>query len=158
MRIRRRVILTAAVFGFGVWITTPATGGTGYAHQHLGTQCMVAETSYGSMVTAYTTWRISSGVESPNGYQWRARLIPSRPGLNFFRSWNEVEVPDVGSTQATGYDATVTTPPMSASLDWDLQVELTWERSNERDWHVEHVLPFDERACVPATAASPPAG
>jgi hypothetical protein len=150
MRIRMRFILCAGVFGFGIWITTPAPGASYYGHEHLGTRCIVTETSFGEMVMAQTSWRMWSDHNSPDGYRWRARLIPHRPGLNFFRPWNQVEVPDVGGEGASSYDAVVTTPPMSSDMDWDLEVKLTWDRSNERDWNVEHVLDFDESTCSPA--------
>jgi hypothetical protein len=152
MNIRRGWILSAAVLGFGAWVTTPAPAGTndtGYAH--LATSCVMNETSWGQMVVAQTTWRIWSDRESPDGYRWRARLIPHRPGLNFYRPWNEVEaeVENVGSTGASSYDGTVRTPPMGSDLDWDLQVKLTWDRGGERDLYVERTLDFDERACLP---------
>lgn len=45
------------------------------------------------------------------------------------------------------YHAVVTNPPMSASADWDLQVELTWNGAGRRDWNVERVLGFNDASC-----------
>jgi hypothetical protein len=148
MRVRMRFIFCAAAFGFGIWVTTPAPGASNYANQHLGTRCVLTETSWGEMIRAETSWRMWSGYDHPDGYRWRARLIPHRPGLNFFRSWNEVEAPDVDTPEPASYDAVVSTPPMSSDLDWDLEVKLTWARDNQRDYNVEHVLDFDEGACA----------
>jgi hypothetical protein len=151
MRIRRGWILCLAVTLSAVWVATPAPGETKWdGHRHVATGCVVKDTSWGSMVTAQTTWMIWSQHASPDAYRWRARLIPEHPGLNFLRSWNEqqVEVTDVQPTGASSYYATVSTPPMSASLDWDLQVKLTWDRANERDHNVEYVLDFNEANCA----------
>ena len=83
MSIRRGVALCAAVLAAGAWFTAPAPGGTNYGYQHLDTRCVVHETSYGQTVAAQTTWRMWSYQEaSPDAYRWRARLIPTRPGLN----------------------------------------------------------------------------
>jgi hypothetical protein len=143
------LILGVAVVGFVVW-TTPAPGGTSnFGDQHLSTQCTITATDYGDMVSARTSWRMWSAHESPNGgYRWQARLIPTHPGLNFLRPWGKVEVDDLGTDGPSSWDGTVVTPAMSANLDWDLQVKLTWDRSNRQDANVEHVFPFDERACV----------
>jgi hypothetical protein len=151
MSIRRGWILCAAVLGFGAWITTPAPGETNdyYGYQQLGTRCVVTETSLGELIVAETSWRVWSDRQSPDGYRWQARLIPAQPGLNLGRPWSEVEVEDVG-TGASSYDGTVTTPPVSANLDWDLQLKLTWDRSNQPDTNVEHVLEFNERSCLGA--------
>src|SRR5688572_10503718 len=92
MRTRRGTILFAAVFGAAVWASAPAPADTTYdGHQHLWTECVVTETSFGPQVAARTTWQLWSDRDSPDGYRWEARLIPTHPGLNFFRSWEEVE-------------------------------------------------------------------
>jgi hypothetical protein len=148
MQIRMRFILGAVALGVGIWMTAPAPGASNYGHQQLGTRCIVTETSWGEMVRAETSWRMWSDYNSPDAYRWRARLIPHHPGLNFFRAWNQVEAP--GGASASSYDAVVSTPPMSASSDWDLEVKLTWDRSGQRDYNVEHVLNFDEETCAAA--------
>jgi hypothetical protein len=102
------------------------------------------------MIVAETTWQIWSNRVSPDGYRWKARFIPTHPGLNFFRPWNQVEIPDVGTAGPSAFVATVSTPPVSAGQDWDLEIKLTWDREGERDWNVEKVLDFDERACTEA--------
>ena len=149
---RRGKLLFAAVFGAAVWVTAPAPAEPTYGgYQHLKTECVVSEGSYGPMVAARTTWQVWSERQSPDGYRWQARLIPTHPGLNFFRTWDKVEVDvaeDVRATGASSYYATVTTPVMSSNLDWDLQVKLTWDRAGERDANVEYVLDFDERTCA----------
>jgi hypothetical protein len=149
---RRGTLLVIGVFAAAVWVTAPAPADTSNdGHQHLETECVVTETALGPMVSARTTWQVWSNQGSPDGYRWQARLIPTRPGLNFFRSWHEVEVDvddDVEATGASNYYATVTTPVMSPNLDWDLQVKLTWDRADQRDGNAEHVLDFDERACA----------
>jgi hypothetical protein len=150
MNIRRAVILVAGLIAFGVW-TTPAPGGaSNYGNQQLATQCVIQPTSGGSMITARTSWRIWSSHESPEDYRWKARLIPADPGLIVLRRWTEVETSGVGTVVPTSYDATLETPPASSSEDWDLEVKLTWDRPDRQDWNVEHVLEFDERACVAA--------
>ena len=148
MRIRRGWLLCAAVVGYGIWMTAPAPGGTNYASEELGTSCVVNETSYGPMVVATTSWRMSSAYKSPDGYRWQARLIPTHPGLNLARPWNKVEQTEVGSVGASSFDGTVETPPVNAEMDWDLEVKLTWDRAHARDWNVDRVLDFDERACA----------
>jgi hypothetical protein len=82
-----------------------------------------------------------------DGYRWQARLIPAQPGLNFHRSWEEVELDHPEPDAHGNYHATVTTPAVSSLLDWDLQVKLTWDRAGYRDWNVEHVLDFNEGSC-----------
>jgi hypothetical protein len=150
---RRGTILCIAVVGFGAWINTPTPGEAKYGDQQLGTRCVVNQTSSGDMVAAQTTWRVWSGHGSPDGYRWQARLIPNNPGLNFVRPWNEVETHVVrDGSDASSYDGWVTTPPMSWGADWNLEVKLTWDRENQRDYNVEHVLDFDEGTCAPALA------
>jgi hypothetical protein len=148
MRIRRGLLLCVAVVGYGIWMTAPAPGGTNYASTQLATSCVVNDTSYGPMIVAHTSWNMSSAYRSPDGYRWQARLIPTHPGLNFARPWNKVEVDDVGSPTSSSYNATVDTPPVNAEMDWDLEVKLTWDRTHARDWNVDDVLDFDERACA----------
>jgi hypothetical protein len=147
MRIRRGWLLCVAAAGFGIWMTAPAPGGTNYGNQHLGTSCVINDTSYGDMIVAQTSWRMWSNHASPDSYRWQARLIPAHPGLNFWRPWNKTEV-DVPTAGASSYDGTVLTPPMNAEMDWDLEIKLTWDRSGGRDWNVDHVFDFDERACA----------
>ena len=44
---RRGTILCAAVFGAAVWVTAPAPADTANdGHRHLGTECVVTETSW----------------------------------------------------------------------------------------------------------------
>jgi hypothetical protein len=151
MSIRRGLTLSAAVLAVGAWITTPAPGGTNYGYQHLGTSCVLTETSWGQMVAARTSWRMwSHRASSADGYRWQARLIPTRPGLNLHRPWDETEVGDLGTAGPRSYDAAVTTPALSANLDWDLQVKLTWDHSHGQDSNVEQVLAFDESTCQAA--------
>jgi hypothetical protein len=146
-----RWFVCAALAVFGGWIAAATSSGAGtYGHQHLATACQLTETATGDYVAAVTQWQMWNSRHVGNqleGYRWQARLIPAKPGFNFHRPWEDVSLDEVEAAAPGNYQATVTTPAVSALLDWDLQVKLTWDRSGYRDWNVEHVLDSDESRC-----------
>lgn len=149
MRGRGLFCVLMAVLGGGI-AASVSSGAASFGHQHVGTHCVVTEASWGSVVSARTHWRMWNTADADNrldGYRWQARLIPARPGFNFHRPWEVIEAVDVDRSGVTDMHAVVSTPTLSSNLDWDLQVKLTWDRDDRRDWNVDEVLEFDESAC-----------
>lgn len=146
-----RWVLCIAIAVLGASVAASASEGAGsYGYRHLATDCVATQTAFGQQVSARTQWQMWNGhrgADGLDGYRWQARLIPARPGFNFHRVWEAVELDDVEEDASGNYHATVTTPPMSSNLDWDLQVKLTWDRAGRSDWNVERVLEFDEGNC-----------
>jgi hypothetical protein len=93
----------------------------------------------------------SFDVSKVEGLKVWARLVPNGAGLNFPRGWTKQQQPNPLPNQWYRFALNMTVPDLLK--DWDIQVDLTWDRNYRIDVHKKLSVPFYESNC-PATAES----
>ena len=152
---------SAAPAGFDARLAGVDPFGTYYNYRARGTTCGVATTSGAGANTIYarTNWEMWAA-KGQHVFQmrFRARLVPTTAGLNFTRSWSPWATAIIPARyQGNRYylRSWVTTPHVSAFSEWKLQVQLKWDRTNDRDWNRKfNNITFNQGgACAPAAEA-----
>jgi hypothetical protein len=127
-----------------------------HSWKHVRTECIAKENPYtgGYLISALTRWTMSASAHKKNNlrkFKIKARLIPTAVGLNAPRNWREHTRAVKVGYQDKAFNQIpigVRTEPQSDSYDWNLQVELRWDRNNKRDWLVKTTIPFNEGFCA----------
>jgi hypothetical protein len=99
----------------------------------------------------------NAGVGGVQAFVVRARLVPhgaSLPGQNTFRSWTTLKQ-NLAGLSPHRYTMTVAPPVPDTEKDWDLQVQLKWDKYRRLDWNTNlKAVRFDETGC-PGQGAAP---
>jgi hypothetical protein len=127
-----------------------------HSWKHVRTECIAKENPYtgGYLISALTRWTMSTSAHKKNNlrkFKIKARLIPTTAGINAPRNWREHSRAVKAGYEDKAFNRIpigVRTESQSDSFDWNLQVELRWDRNNKRDWVVKTTIPFNEGFCA----------
>jgi hypothetical protein len=152
MRLTRNAAIGVAI-ACGTALAGPAAAQADQYRQELvkiGCRATPNEYTGGYLIKAHPVFTMITKPGKQNNLQAmkiKARLIPTTTGSNISRNWRENKRTDVSADGANRKQVGVWTEPQSDSFDWNLQVELTWDRRGKRDWHFKQVYRFDEGFC-----------
>jgi hypothetical protein len=93
----------------------------------------------------------SFDVSKVEGLTVKARFVPHASGLNFTRDWTKAQ--QVGPLPNQWYPFALNMTVPDLLKDWDIEVDLIWDRNGRIDHHQKLTVPFYENNC-PATADS----
>jgi hypothetical protein len=127
-----------------------------HSWKHVRTECIAKENPYtgGYLISALTRWTMSANAHKKNNLRKfiiKARLVPTTAGHNWFRNWaKHFRAVKVGHEDRSFNQIPigVRTESQSDTYDWNVEVDLRWDRKFKRDWHVRTTIPFNEGFCA----------
>jgi hypothetical protein len=112
--------------------------------------------SDGYLIAAKPRWRIGTIPHKKNNLRsitLRTRLIPAGTGddaafRNWTRNWHSFTTRNVSADGPNDKHMWLTSESQSNYYDWDVQIDIKWDRRHKRDWHFKTSYGFNEGFCA----------
>jgi hypothetical protein len=149
------VVAPCALIGSSSAVASECGGPTPCSASRIRVECIVTGTNpytdealVAARVKAIMRNKAGNG-NYMHAYRIRARLIPTTAGTNIGRAYNENKDDGVRPFLDNVRNMVVVTPSENAGDDWNVQVQMTWDRSRGKpDWHYNRVFGFTEEFCA----------
>lgn len=151
-RFRRSAVVVAATAA--VFVGAAPAQANHHWYKHVRTDCIATpnDSTGGYLISAGPVYKWGTNAHKNNNLRKfiiKTRMVPVAAGHNWFRNWHKqtLRVKAKDADKSHNFFAGVHTEPQSDSFDWNVEVDLRWDRKHKKDWHVRTTIPFDEGFC-----------
>lgn len=155
------ILLLACALGSAAFTPKADAAFTSWGFKNLKVECATWNTSGGwtqiaakVSVHQYTVPRPGNALRR---MELKARMVPTTSGSNWLRGWAKIKTKTMhySDNKYWGWNPWVRTGGVNPNADWNVEVEMVWNRSRFRKFKYKRIYGFNEAFCQGGTWRAP---